>query len=58
MEKKLRVRARDPNHIRELKKVCGEEWLKLPENACKEPVDSYGKRLEAVRQNRGYATKY
>ena len=55
---KLRVHARDPKDIKELKKVCEEEWLKLPARACKKLIDSYGKRLESVRQNRGYATKY
>ena len=54
---KLRVHPRDPKDIKELKKVCKEEWRKLPESACKKLVDSYGKRLEAVRQNTGYATK-
>ena len=55
---KIRVHARHPKNIGELKTVCEEEWLKLPVSACKKLVNNYGKRLEAVRQNRGYATKY
>ena len=50
---KLRVHARDSKDIKELMKVCEEEWLKLPANACKKLLDIYGKRLEAMRWNRG-----
>lgn len=57
----LRVHARDPppkKNIKETKKVCEEEWVKLPKFSWKKLFENYRKRLEAVRQNREYATKY
>ena len=43
---------------KETKEYLQEEWLKLSASTCKKLVSSYGKGLEAVKQNKGYATKY
>ena len=54
----LKVLATDPQNIKELKKVCAEEWVKRPARGCKKLVNSYDDRLDVVRQNKGYITKY
>ena len=55
---KLRLHSRDPKNITELRKICKEEWAKIPASVCKKLVSNYGKRLDAVLENKGYCTKY
>ena len=57
-ELKLNVQKRGPRNITELKEICTEEWNRIPPESCKRLVVNYSKRLEAVIQNKGYATKY
>lgn len=55
---KINVQKRNPSNIQQLKVFCTEEWHKISANVCKNHVCNYRKRLEAVEQNKGYATKY
>lgn len=55
---KLKVHRRNPQNLNELKVICKEEWVKITPECCNKHVSSYGKRLEAVKQNNGYGTKY
>ena len=48
---KVKVHKRNPQNIKQLEELCNEEWGKVT-------LDQCGKWLEAVKQNRGYATKY
>jgi len=57
-ELKLKVHRRNPQNLKELKVICEEEWIKITPLFCNRLVSAYGKRLEAVKQNKGYATKY
>lgn len=57
-ELKLNVQKRGPKNITELKAMCIEEWNKIPPESCRRLVVNYSKRLEALINNRGYATKY
>ncbi|KAF2354766.1 hypothetical protein FHG87_014475 [Trinorchestia longiramus] len=57
-ELKLNIQKRGPNNITELKEICIEEWNNIaPETFKRMVVNSY-KRLEAIINNKGYATKY
>ena len=49
---------RDPQNIKQLKKLCKEEWGKVTLYQCGKLVANYRKQLEAVKQNIGYTTKY
>ncbi|KAF2346557.1 Transposase Tc1-like [Trinorchestia longiramus] len=57
-EFKLKIQKRGPNNITELKEICHEEWNKITPETCKRLVVNYYKRLEAIINNKGYATKY
>lgn len=41
-----------------LKQVLLEEWEKIPQEKCRNLVESIPRRLAAVSNNNGYATKY
>ncbi|KAF2349811.1 hypothetical protein FHG87_019432 [Trinorchestia longiramus] len=56
-ELKLKIQKRGPN-ITKLKEVCIEEWNKITPETCKRLVLNCYKRLEAIINNKGYATKY
>ncbi|KAF2366002.1 Transposase Tc1-like [Trinorchestia longiramus] len=57
-ELKLKIQKRGPNNITELKEISIEEWNKITPETCKRLVVNYYKRLEAIINNKGYATKY
>ena len=57
-ELKVRVHRRNPQNLRQLECFCKEEWTEITPTLCKKLVSTYGKRLEAVKQNKGYGTKY
>ncbi|KAF2354270.1 Transposase Tc1-like [Trinorchestia longiramus] len=57
-ELKLKIQKRGPNNITELKEICIEEWNKITPETCKRLVVNYYKRLEAIINNEGYATKF
>ena len=55
---KVKVHKRNPQNIKQLEELCKEEWGKVTLDQWGKHVANYRKRLEAVKQNRGYATKY
>ena len=55
---KVKVHKWNPQNIKQLEELCKEEWGKVTLDQCGKLVANYKKRLEAVKQNRGYATKY
>ncbi|KAF2344173.1 Transposase Tc1-like [Trinorchestia longiramus] len=57
-ELKLKIQKRGPNDITELKEICIEKWNKMSPKTCKRLVMNYYKYLEAIINNKGYATKY
>ena len=57
-ELKLRVAKRQPSNLKNLERICQEEWSKIPREMCKNLVTNYKKRLTAVLASKGYCTKY
>ncbi|KAF2351942.1 hypothetical protein FHG87_017305 [Trinorchestia longiramus] len=57
-ELKLKIQKKGPNNITELKEICIKEWKKITLETCERQVVNYYKRLEAINNNKGYATKY
>ncbi|KAF2359847.1 Transposase Tc1-like [Trinorchestia longiramus] len=57
-ELKLKIQKRAPINITELKEICIEECIKITPKTCKRLVVNCYKRLEAIINNNGYATKY
>ena len=57
-ELKVRAHARNPRTLDDLERICMEEWQKIPPEVCSNLVDKYHRRLTAVIQQNGYATKY
>ena len=55
---KVKVHNRNPQSIKQLVELCKEEWGKITLDQCGKLVANYRKRRGAVKQNRGYATKY
>ena len=55
---KKAVSKRLPKNKDDLWQICQEEWAKIPPETCRGLVKSYGHRLSAVKQAKGYATKY
>ena len=54
----LWIHKRNPSNMRELERVCVKEWDKISQDKCKKFVGDYSKRIHAVINNNGYATKY
>ena len=54
----MNVQKRGPKNITELKEICIEEWNRIPPESCRRLVGNYPKRLEALINNGGHATKY
>lgn len=57
-ELKIRIQARRPSNVNQLKEICKEEWSNISADVCSNLIKSYKKRLEAVIVNKGYSTKY
>ena len=55
---KVNVYKRNPQNIKQLEELCKEEWGKVTLEQSGKLVANYRKRLEVVKQNRGYSTKY
>lgn len=55
---KINVHKRKPNNMDDLKTFCFEEWNRITPETCKKFTENYAKRLLAVKQNKGFATKY
>ena len=54
---KLCVAQRQPRNLKDLEKICMEEWAKIPAAVCASLVKNYRKRLTSVI-NKGFCTKY
>ena len=54
----FKVKVHKWNPQKQLEELYKEEWGKVTLDQCGKLVANYRKRLEAVKQNRGYATKY
>ncbi len=57
-ELKVRVAKRQPRNLKDLERICKEEWDKIPPEMCANLVASYKKCLTSVIANKGFATKY
>lgn len=53
-----RMQNRLCSNKEQLKAALQEEWSKITPDVCKKLVDSIPKRLQAVENQKGYATKY
>ena len=57
-ELKLRVVKRQPRNLKDLERICKEEWTKIPPKICANLLTNYNKRLASVLANNGFSTKY
>ncbi len=57
-ELKVRVAKRQPQNLNDLKRICKEEWDKIPPEMCANLLANYKKRLTSVIANKGFDTKY
>ena len=55
---KVKVHKKNPQNIKQLEELCKEELGKVMLDQCGKLMANYRKRMEAVKQNRCYATKY
>uniref|UniRef100_A0AAY5JVH9 Tc1-like transposase DDE domain-containing protein n=1 Tax=Esox lucius TaxID=8010 RepID=A0AAY5JVH9_ESOLU len=55
---KVRIALRQPRNLKDLEKVCMEEWAKIPAVVCANLVKNYRKRMISVIANKGFCTKY
>ena len=55
---KIAVHQRNPSNLKELEKICLEEWAKIPVARCAKLIATYLKRLVAVIAAKGGSTKY
>ena len=51
-ELKVCIAQRQPRNLKDLKKVCMEEWAKIPAAVCANLVKNYRKRMISVIANR------
>ena len=52
-ELKLQVAKRESRNLKDLERICIEEWTKIPPKIC-----ANNKRLTSVLANKGFSTKY
>ncbi|KAK6312017.1 hypothetical protein J4Q44_G00176810 [Coregonus suidteri] len=52
-ELKVRIAQRQPRNLKDLEKVCMEEWAKIPAAVCANLVKTYRKRMISVIANKG-----
>ena len=57
-ELKLRVAKRQPRNLKDLERICKEEWTKIPPKICANQLKYYNKCLTSVLANKGFFTKY
>ena len=55
-ELKLRVAKRQPRNLKDLERICKEEWTKIPPKICANQLKN--KHLTSVLANKGFSTKY
>ena len=56
-ELKLRVVTRQPRNLKDLERICKEEWIKIPPKICANLQKNYNKRLTYVLANKGFSAK-
>ena len=54
----IRVAQRQSTNLKDLERICKEEWTNPSPGICKNLVTNYRKRLAAVLANKGSFTKY
>jgi hypothetical protein len=52
------MQRHSPSNLKELERICREEWEKLSKYRCAKLVVSYLRRLEAIIDAKGTSTKY
>ena len=57
-EQKVCIAQRQPRNLKDLEKVCMEEWAKIPAADCANLVKNYRKRIISEIANKGFCTKY
>ena len=57
-ELKLRVAKRQPPNLKDLERICKEEWTKIPPKIWANLLKNYNKHLTSVLANKGFSTKY
>lgn len=57
-ELKTRVRAGKPSNLQQLEDFAKEEGGNIPKQTCRNLVETYIKRLEAVIKNKGFSIDY
>uniref|UniRef100_A0AAY5K4D1 C2H2-type domain-containing protein n=2 Tax=Esox lucius TaxID=8010 RepID=A0AAY5K4D1_ESOLU len=55
---KIAVQQHSPSNLKDLERICKEEWVKLTKSMCAKLVEAYPRRLEAVVAAKGDFTKY
>ena len=55
-ELKFRVAKRQPRNLKDLKRICKEEWIKIPPKICANLLKNYNKHLTSVLANKGFST--
>ena len=56
-ELKVRIAQWQPRNLKDLEKVCMEEWAKIPAAVRANLVNNYRKRMISVIANKGFCTK-
>ena len=57
-ELKLGVAKRQPRNLKDLERICKEEWTKITPKICANLLKNYNKYLTSVLANKGFSTKY
>ena len=55
---KRRVAKRQPRNLKDLERICEEEWTKIPPKICANLLKNYNKHLTSVLANKSFSTKY
>ena len=57
-ELKLRVAKRQPRNLKDLERICKEEWTKILPKISANLLKNYNKCLTSVLANKGFSIKY
>ena len=57
-ELKHRVAKRQLRNLKDLERICKEEWTKIPPKICANLLKNYNKRLTSVLAKKGFSTKH
>ena len=58
IENLWRVAKWQPQNLKDLERICKEEWTKIPPKICTNLLKNYNKHLTSVLANKGFSTKY